>query len=296
MHKQFLRWCRHRGSSGDIGHSEPKFIASPPTTVNCTVRKYLTGREIEKLMDYARKHSRYGHRDATMILVAYRHRLRASEVCDLQWHQVELDHGRMHVRGAKNGTPSVHPIRGDEILALRKLRSESPTEAYVFVTERGGPMSTIGFHHLIQRLGKAQYAFRLHPHMLRHACGYKLANDGHDTRALQHYLGHKNIQHTVRYTELSPTGSATSGEISVAGRMRLMSLAGSALGASPPQNLCSLASVPFGGIVIRHGPTPPPPFLETKNQLRPFPQMPGIFSFMGGKYRNLLEIVLRGDL
>ena len=178
---------------------------SPPNTVNCTVRKYLTAREIEKLMDYARKHSRYGHRDSTMILVTYRHGLRASEVCDLQWHQVELDHGRMHVRRAKNGTPSVHPIRGDEIRALRKLRRESPTEAYVFVTERGGPMSTIGFHHLIQRLGKAaKMPFPLHPHMLRHACGYKLANDGHDTRALQHYLGHKNIQHTVRYTELSP--------------------------------------------------------------------------------------------
>jgi site-specific recombinase XerD len=129
--------------------------ASPPNTVNCTVRKYLTAREIEKLMDYARKHSRYGHRDATMILVTYRHGLRASEVCELQWHQVELDHGRMHVRRAKNGTPSVHPIRGDEIRALRKVRRESPKEAYVFVTERGGPMSTIGFHHLIQRLGKA---------------------------------------------------------------------------------------------------------------------------------------------
>ena len=87
--------------------------ASPPNTVNCTVRKYLTAREIEKLMDYARKHSRYGHRDSTMILVTYRHGLRASEVCDLQWHQVELDQGRMHVRRAKNGTPSVHPIRGE---------------------------------------------------------------------------------------------------------------------------------------------------------------------------------------
>jgi type 1 fimbriae regulatory protein FimB/type 1 fimbriae regulatory protein FimE len=172
-------------------------------------------------MDYARKHSRYGHRDSTMILVAYRHALRASEICDLQWHQVELDHGRMHVRRAKNGTPSVHAIRGDEIRALSKLRGESPIEAsYVFVTERGGPMSTIGFHHLIQNLGKAaKMPFSLHPHMLRHACGYKLANDGHDTRALQHYLGHKNIQHTVRYTELSP-GLATSGEISVDGARR----------------------------------------------------------------------------
>ena len=165
-------------------------------------------------MDHARKHSRYGHRDATMILVTYRHGLRASEVCDLQWHQVELDQGCMHVRRAKNGTPSVHPIRGDEIRALRKLGRENPNEAYVFVTERGGPMSTIGFHHLIQRLGKAaKMPFSLHPHMLRHACGYKLANDGHDTRALQHYLGHKNIQHTSATPSFHPTGSATSGEI-----------------------------------------------------------------------------------
>jgi integrase len=170
-----------------------------PNTVNCTVRKYLTEREVETLMDCARKRSRYGHRDATMILVAYRHGLRASELCDLQWHQIELDQGRMHVHRAKNGTPSVHPIRGDEIRALRKLRRENPTDAHVFVTERGGPMTTIGFHHLIKRLGKAAgLPFKVHPHMLRHACGFKLANDGHDTRALQHYLGHKNIQHTVR--------------------------------------------------------------------------------------------------
>jgi site-specific recombinase XerD len=110
-----------------------------PTIVNLTVkRRYLTEREVERLMDCARKYGRYGHRDATMILVAYRHGLRASEVCDLQWQQIELSEGRLHV------------------------------------------------------------------HRARHACGFKLANDGHDTRTLQHYLGHKNIQHTVRYTEMAP--------------------------------------------------------------------------------------------
>ncbi len=176
-----------------------------PNPENFTVRRrYLTEREVEQLMDTARKLSRHGHRDATMVLVAYRHGLRASEVCGLEWQQVELDQGRLHVRRAKRGTPSVHPIRGDEIRALRKLRRDNPTEAYVFVSERGGPISPIGFHHLMARLGKAaKMPFAVHPHMLRHACGFKLANDGHDTRALQHYLGHKNIQHTVRYTELS---------------------------------------------------------------------------------------------
>ena len=109
-----------------------------------------------------------------MILVAYRHGLRASELCDLQWHQVELDAGRMHVRRAKNGTPCVHPIRGDEIRALRRLRRENPT-SHVFVTERGGPFTTVGFHHLIKRLGEvAGMPFKVHPHMLRHACGYRL--------------------------------------------------------------------------------------------------------------------------
>src|SRR6266576_4397097 len=115
-----------------------------PNTVNSSVRKYLTEREVERFMAAARKASRYGHRDATMILVAYRHGLRACELCDLEWSQVELTAGRLHVRRAKNGTPSVHPIRGDELRALRKLRRENPRAAHVFITERGGPMSTIG--------------------------------------------------------------------------------------------------------------------------------------------------------
>src|SRR6516164_9477185 len=119
--------------------------------------------------------------------------------------QIELSEGRLHVHRVKNGIPSVHPIRGDEMRALRKLRRDYPREAYVFVSERGGPISPIGFHRLIRRVGEAaKMPFPIHPHMLRHACGFKLANDGHDTRALQHYLGHKNIQHTVRYTEMAP--------------------------------------------------------------------------------------------
>jgi len=90
-----------------------------PNIVSLTVkRRYLTEREVERLRDCARKYGRYGHRDATMILVAYRHGLRASEVCDLQWQQIELSEGRLHVHRVKNGIPSVHPIRGDEMRAL----------------------------------------------------------------------------------------------------------------------------------------------------------------------------------
>jgi integrase len=179
-----------------------------PNTVNTSVtrtRRYLTGREVERLMDCARKHGRYGHRDATMVLLAYRHGLRASELCDLQWHQVELPAGRLHVHRAKNGSPSVHPLRGDEIRALRRLQREQEASPHVFGSERGGPMTAKSFGTLFERLGRrAGMPFQVFPHMLRHACGYALANAGHDTRALQAWLGHKNIQHTVRYTELAP--------------------------------------------------------------------------------------------
>ena len=169
-------------------------------------REYLTEPEIEKMLK-ATGANRWGHRDATMILVAYRHGLRVGELIDLRWDQVEFENARLHVRRAKNGTPSVHPIHGDELRALRRLqREQDPVSPFVFTTERGGPFSVSAFQRLVARAGEAaRLGFAAHPHMLRHACGYALANKGIDTRALQAYLGHKSIQHTVRYTELSPT-------------------------------------------------------------------------------------------
>jgi len=141
-----------------------------------------------------------------MILLAYRHGLRVSELVALKWDQVDLKTGLLHVRRAKNGTPSTHPMQGDELRSLRQLAREWPDNGgFVLVSERGGPMSADGVRKLITRTGEqARLPFPVHPHMLRHACGFKLANDGHDTRALQLWLGHRNIQHTVRYTELSP--------------------------------------------------------------------------------------------
>ncbi len=107
------------------------------------------------------------------------------------------------MRRAKNGADSTHPLTGKEIRALRQLRRENLASRFVFNTERGGPVTRAWFLKLLNRLSVvAKLPFQAHPHMLRHACGFKLANDGVDTRALQHYLGHKNIQHTVRYTEL----------------------------------------------------------------------------------------------
>jgi integrase len=190
----------------------------PPTTKKRTValrrrpnvelrrREHLTESEVERLMKAAGK-NRWGHRNATMVLVAYRHGLKASELVDLRWDQIDFRTGNIHIRRVKQGTPSTHPIVGDELRALRRLRREQePKSPFVFTSERGAPFSTAGFARMIERAGdEAKLDFKAHPHMLRHACGFALANKGHDTRALQAYLGHKNIQHTVRYTELSPT-------------------------------------------------------------------------------------------
>ena len=115
-------------------------------------REYLTPTEIGKLVEAA-KGNRYGQRDATMILTAYRHALRASEVCDLEWSQVDFERAELHVRRAKNGKATTHPIRGDELRELRKLRRES-TGSFVFMTERGGPFTTDSFNWLVKPTGK----------------------------------------------------------------------------------------------------------------------------------------------
>jgi integrase len=197
--------------------AKPKLRVVAPTTKIRTVtprrlpnralraREYLIPAEVEKLTETA-KGNRHGHRDSTMVLLCYRHGLRAAELVDLRWSQVDFDNARLHVRRVKNGVPSVHPLKGDEMRALRRLKKETENTEFVFVSERGSPFAMAGFAKMIERAGvEAGFEFGVHPHMLRHACGYALANAGHDTRSLQAYLGHKNIQHTVRYSEMSPT-------------------------------------------------------------------------------------------
>jgi integrase len=184
----------------------------PSTAESVTVRlgrprEYLTEREIERLIDAARV-NRWGHRDATAILVAYRHGLRASELVALRWDDIDFTTGKLHVRRAKGGVPSVHPVGGKELRALRRLQRETPEGArtvHVFVSERLAPLSVAGYQRMVARAGEsAGFPFLVHSHMLRHSCGYKLANDGQDTRAIQHYLGHRSIASTVRYTALAP--------------------------------------------------------------------------------------------
>jgi type 1 fimbriae regulatory protein FimB/type 1 fimbriae regulatory protein FimE len=164
-------------------------------------REHLTEREVEKLIAAAKGNRQ---RDATMILIAFRHGLRASEVCELQWSDVEFETGSLHLRRAKAGATGTHPLLGDELRALRALKREA-NSPFIFVSERGAPFSTSGLAKLIERAGiEAKIPFKVHAHMLRHASGYALANKGTDTRTLQAYLGHRSIQSTMRYTELAP--------------------------------------------------------------------------------------------
>jgi integrase len=168
-------------------------------------REYLTAEEIKQLLQAAKASGRWGQRDRTLTMIMYRHGLRVSEAVGLRWDQIDFEGGLLAVVRAKNGVPSTHPLRGPELRELRELRRAWPDSPYIFCSERGGPMTTSNVRKLIARLGReAGLPFPVHPHQLRHALGFKLANDGHDTRAIQLYLGHRNIRHTVRYTDLAP--------------------------------------------------------------------------------------------
>jgi type 1 fimbriae regulatory protein FimB len=202
----------HRTTRGPAARPTPNIIFGkvgtmnpPPKRPNAErrSREHLTPAEIDRLIAAARQLGRHGHRDATMILLAYRHGLRVSELVSLRREQLDLRQGLLHVRRRKNGLPSTHPLHGPELRALRQVLHAYPETAYVFVSERGAPMIAATFRKLVARAGEAaKLGMPIHPHMLRHSTGYKLANDGQDTRAIQHYLGHRNIQHTVAYTRL----------------------------------------------------------------------------------------------
>jgi type 1 fimbriae regulatory protein FimE len=143
---------------------------------------------VDRLIETARKRGRNGARDAAAILLAYRHGLRATELCSLKWTQIDLTHGRLHVNRAKGGIESVHPLHGPELRALRPLQGSSP---YVFTTEAGTPVTPAWFLRMVQRTGKAaRLPFPVLPHMLR------------QRRPI--IWGHRNLQSTSRYTAHAP--------------------------------------------------------------------------------------------
>jgi integrase len=148
--------------------------------------------------------SRNPVRDRLLVLMAFRHALRVSELVSLRWEQIHLDTATIHIKRAKNGTPSNHGLRGDELRLLRALRREHPRADFVFLSERKAPLSVDGAQKLIKRLGvAAELPFPIHAHMLRHAAGYALAARGIDTKTLQAFMGHRSIANTVVYTAVA---------------------------------------------------------------------------------------------
>ena len=177
----------------------------PPKKSSTREREYLRLSEVKAMIGAAKKVGRHGVRDSAIILLMFRHGLRTAELVALKWTQIDLVGGYIEVHRVKNGHDTIHPLRSPELRALRALQRDYPDTQYVFVSERKAPLSTRSIRHIVARAGElAGIPFPVHPHQLRHACGYYLAAQGHDTRAIQDYLGHKNIHHTVRYTQMSP--------------------------------------------------------------------------------------------
>jgi len=192
-------------STRKISKKKPNLPPTKPKNLERRAREYLTPDEVKRLAAAAKQEGRYGFRDFLLITIAYRHALRVGELIDLRWDQVHFKTAKLHVNRLKNGDPSVHFLEGDELRWLRQLKRDFPDSDFVFASERGGPISDRQVRTIVARAGEiAELRFPVHPHMLRHAKGYSLAARGEDTRAIQGYLGHKNIQHTVLYTKLDP--------------------------------------------------------------------------------------------
>ena len=180
-------------------------VAYRPKNEEVRTREHLYLSEVESMMKAAKGVGRHGLRDSTLILTTFRHGFRCSEVASLLWEQVDLTNHLMHIKRRKNGTPSTHFIEGKELRALKRLRRAYPGARFVFTTERKGPLSNQAIRHVVKRSGVlAKLPFPVHPHMLRNGAGYYLAERGQDLRVIQTFLGHRNVQNTTIYVQLSP--------------------------------------------------------------------------------------------
>ncbi len=181
-------------------------IETTPTTKSCNIsRDHLTASEVQQLIDAVKKKGGlYAYRNSILILMLYRHGLRRSEAAHLRWSDVDLGEGTIYIRRSKGSRSGRHPLQGDEMRGLKKLKKDYSPSPFVFTGNRHTPLSPRSISHIVHQAGAlAGFDFPLHAHLLRHACGYYLANKGIDTRTIQDYLGHANIQNTVRYTQLS---------------------------------------------------------------------------------------------
>lgn len=172
--------------------------------INRRPREYLTFTEVGRVQKAAGSIGRFRLRDSTMILVMYRHGLRVSECVNMTWEQVNLEEGLLHIVRAKNGIDSTHPLSPEEVKALKRLQAVCQRSEYIFQNQWQRKLSTDTVRDIVRRAGDiAGISFKIHPHMLRHSCGYYLINKGVGLRTIQIYLGHRNIQSTVRYTALA---------------------------------------------------------------------------------------------
>jgi type 1 fimbriae regulatory protein FimE len=166
-------------------------------------RDHLLPKEVDRLLEAALETGRHGHRNYTLILLCYRHALRLNELRELRWNMVDFKRRHLRVKRVNNGINSVHPLDGTELKALRKLKRDYPGSRYLFVTDREDLLSQRTVSRIVAAAGRsAGLRFHVSPRMVRHACGYALANAGHNVVALQHYLGYRNIRHMSRYLRL----------------------------------------------------------------------------------------------
>ena len=166
-------------------------------------KDYLNENEIDSLLKAARK-GRYGARDHLLLLMIYRHGLRVSEAIGLRKDDIDLKVARIYVRRLKNSLSVEHPIAGDELRSIKSHLAGSDNKLpWVFVSERGTPLSRRTVNYIVARAGEDAGLGHVHPHMLRHSTGYYLANSGQDLRLMQDYLGHRDPKHTVKYTRVA---------------------------------------------------------------------------------------------
>jgi type 1 fimbriae regulatory protein FimB len=181
-----------------------RLIIKAEKTVDDRPKNFLTEAEMGNFLKAARK-GRHSVRNFAMLLLTFRHGLRVSELINMRMADVDFDSGRLFVRRLKGSLSTSQPLEGDEIRALRawlreRLKAPCCNSPLVFLSERG-PMTRQAFNYICAEVGKhAKLDIKVHPHMLRHSCGYALANKGRDTRLIQDYLGHRNITHTQIYT------------------------------------------------------------------------------------------------
>jgi type 1 fimbriae regulatory protein FimB len=179
--------------------------ASNAVDLHEKAKNFLTDAEIDRFLAAA-KSGRHGVRDHLMMLLLYRHGLRETELCRLTVSSLDLETARIWINRLKGSLSTHHPIAGDELRAIRRyLRIRDSRLPWLFLTERGGPFTRQGIYYMVRCISERADLGKVHPHMLRHACGYALANKGHDLRTIQDYLGHRDPKHTAIYTRTAAT-------------------------------------------------------------------------------------------